>query len=174
MLCRLSGGLHQTFISGVWGVLHCCSCCCRQVALEGAVNAKLAASSLARGELPQGDLIPWTIGQQYQVRSLPGSCCTCQHVQQLSRPALTHVLLREFALHIACFCPAVSSSSELLFALHSQSCSCIRGFRRMVSFAGTSLNPQASVHVCALPATFAGPGLPCAVWGARSAHCSAP
>lgn len=38
-----------------------------QVALEGAVNAKLAASSLARGELPQGDLIPWTIGQQYQV-----------------------------------------------------------------------------------------------------------
>ena len=26
-----------------------------QVALEGAVNAKLAASSLARGELPQGD-----------------------------------------------------------------------------------------------------------------------
>jgi hypothetical protein len=38
-----------------------------QVALEGAVNAKLAASSLARGELPQGDLIPWTVGQQYQV-----------------------------------------------------------------------------------------------------------
>lgn len=39
-----------------------------QVALEGAVNAKLAASSLARGELPQGDLIPWTMGQQFQVR----------------------------------------------------------------------------------------------------------
>ncbi|WIA39314.1 hypothetical protein OEZ86_005429 [Tetradesmus obliquus] len=42
-----------------------------QVALEGAVNAKLAASSLARGELPQGDLIPWTIGQQYQDPDFP-------------------------------------------------------------------------------------------------------
>lgn len=41
-----------------------------QVALEGAISAKAATSSLARGELPQGDLIPWTIGQQYQVRSL--------------------------------------------------------------------------------------------------------
>jgi hypothetical protein len=46
------------------------------VALEGAVNAKLAASSLARGELPQGDLIPWTIGQQYQVRQLV-TLCAC-------------------------------------------------------------------------------------------------
>jgi tRNA(Met) C34 N-acetyltransferase TmcA len=43
------------------------ACTVLQVALEGAVNAKLAASSLARGELPQGDLIPWTMGQQYQV-----------------------------------------------------------------------------------------------------------
>ncbi|KAF6255647.1 GNAT acetyltransferase 2-domain-containing protein [Scenedesmus sp. NREL 46B-D3] len=42
-----------------------------QVALEGAVNTKLAASSLARGELPQGDLIPWTIGQQYQDPDFP-------------------------------------------------------------------------------------------------------
>lgn len=38
-----------------------------QVALEGAISAKSAASSLARGELPQGDLIPWTVGQQFQV-----------------------------------------------------------------------------------------------------------
>jgi tRNA(Met) C34 N-acetyltransferase TmcA len=38
-----------------------------QVALEGAISAKAATSSLARGELPQGDLIPWTVGQQYQV-----------------------------------------------------------------------------------------------------------
>jgi hypothetical protein len=38
-----------------------------QVALEGAISAKAAQSSLARGELPQGDLIPWTVGQQYQV-----------------------------------------------------------------------------------------------------------
>jgi hypothetical protein len=39
-----------------------------QVALEGAISAKAAQSSLARGELPQGDLIPWTVGQQYQAR----------------------------------------------------------------------------------------------------------
>lgn len=45
-----------------------------QVALEGAVNAKLAASSLARGELPQGDLIPWTMGQQFQVSLIYCSC----------------------------------------------------------------------------------------------------
>lgn len=42
--------------------------CLLQVALEGAINSKLAQSSLARGELPQGDLIPWTMGQQFQVR----------------------------------------------------------------------------------------------------------
>jgi N-acetyltransferase 10 len=39
-----------------------------QVALEGAISKKYATASLARGELPQGDLIPWTIGQQYQAR----------------------------------------------------------------------------------------------------------
>lgn len=38
-----------------------------QVALEGAISARAAAGSLARGELPQGDLIPWTVGQQFQV-----------------------------------------------------------------------------------------------------------
>lgn len=45
----------------------CCAVLCCQVALEGAINSKLAQSSLARGELPQGDLIPWTMGQQFQV-----------------------------------------------------------------------------------------------------------
>lgn len=53
---------------------HAVPCCavviCCQVALEGAINSKLAQSSLARGELPQGDLIPWTMGQQFQVRLL--------------------------------------------------------------------------------------------------------
>lgn len=53
-----------------------------QVALEGAVNTKLAASSLARGELPQGDLIPWTIGQQYQVRQLLTGQQTCSRLQR--------------------------------------------------------------------------------------------
>jgi hypothetical protein len=43
-----------------------------QVALEGAISARAAANSLARGELPQGDLIPWTIGQQFQVGGVAG------------------------------------------------------------------------------------------------------
>lgn len=51
----------------------CCAVLCCQVALEGAINSKLAQSSLARGELPQGDLIPWTMGQQFQV----GCYCYC-------------------------------------------------------------------------------------------------
>eukprot|EP00798_Chlamydomonas_sp_ICE-L_P008257 gene8257-1526_t len=42
-----------------------------QVALEGAISKGSASSSLARGELPQGDLIPWTIGQQYQDSDFP-------------------------------------------------------------------------------------------------------
>ena len=45
--------------------------CAVQVALEGAVSRRSAASSLARGELPQGDLIPWTIGQQFQDPDFP-------------------------------------------------------------------------------------------------------
>ncbi|KIY97539.1 putative N-acetyltransferase 10 [Monoraphidium neglectum] len=42
-----------------------------QVALEGAISAKAATTSLARGELPQGDLIPWIVGQQYQDPDFP-------------------------------------------------------------------------------------------------------
>lgn len=37
-----------------------------QVALEGAVAAKVARAALASGQLPAGDLIPWTVGQQFQ------------------------------------------------------------------------------------------------------------
>ncbi len=40
-----------------------------QVALEGAISRKAAASSLSRGELPSGDLLPWTVSQQFQVRA---------------------------------------------------------------------------------------------------------
>lgn len=42
-----------------------------QVALEGAISKASVLSSLARGELPQGDLIPWTIGQQFQDPDFP-------------------------------------------------------------------------------------------------------
>ena len=42
-----------------------------QVALEGAISKKAAASSLARGELPTGDLVPWTVSQQFQDPDFP-------------------------------------------------------------------------------------------------------
>jgi N-acetyltransferase 10 len=42
-----------------------------QVALEGAISAKSARASLARGELPQGDLLPWTVAQQFQDADFP-------------------------------------------------------------------------------------------------------
>ena len=46
--------------------------CLIQVALEGAIGRKSAAAQLARGEAPQGDLIPWTLAQQFQDDGFPG------------------------------------------------------------------------------------------------------
>ena len=41
--------------------------CVVQVALEGAINAEAVAAGLARdGKRPAGDLIPWTLTQQFQ------------------------------------------------------------------------------------------------------------
>jgi N-acetyltransferase 10 len=42
-----------------------------QVALEGRVSAASARAALARGELPQGDLLPWTVAQQFQDADFP-------------------------------------------------------------------------------------------------------
>ena len=42
-----------------------------QVALEGTISKKSASASLAAGQLPQGDLIPWTVGQQFQDSEFP-------------------------------------------------------------------------------------------------------
>lgn len=42
-----------------------------QVALEGEISKKSATASLAAGQLPQGDLIPWTVGQQFQDSEFP-------------------------------------------------------------------------------------------------------
>jgi hypothetical protein len=42
-----------------------------QVALEGRISAQVATNSLARGDLGQGDLIPWTVGQQFQDAEFP-------------------------------------------------------------------------------------------------------
>ena len=43
-----------------------------QVAMEGAISKRNAQVSLAQGQLPQGDLIPWTVGQQFQDSEFPG------------------------------------------------------------------------------------------------------
>ncbi len=42
-----------------------------QVALEGAISRAAALTSLAQGNLPAGDLIPWTLGQQFQDPEFP-------------------------------------------------------------------------------------------------------
>lgn len=41
--------------------------CVMQVALEGMVSRDAARAALASGKLPQGDMIPWVMGQQFQV-----------------------------------------------------------------------------------------------------------
>jgi N-acetyltransferase 10 len=42
-----------------------------QVALEGAISRTAAMTNLAQGQLPSGDLIPWTLGQQFQDPEFP-------------------------------------------------------------------------------------------------------
>ena len=42
-----------------------------QVALEGTVSKSAAQAALAAGQLPQGDLLPWMVGQQFQDREFP-------------------------------------------------------------------------------------------------------
>lgn len=46
--------------------------CVVQVALEGAISRQSAAAQLAAGAAPQGDLIPWTVSQQFQDDAFPG------------------------------------------------------------------------------------------------------
>jgi N-acetyltransferase 10 len=43
-----------------------------QVALEGAISRGAAQASLAAGQLPQGDLLPWMVAQQFQDSQFPG------------------------------------------------------------------------------------------------------
>lgn len=45
--------------------------CVIQVALEGSISKKSALASLSQGAQPQGDLIPWTISQQFQDSDFP-------------------------------------------------------------------------------------------------------
>ena len=46
--------------------------CVIQVALEGAISRSTAAAQLAAGSAPGGDLIPWTVSQQFQDDTFPG------------------------------------------------------------------------------------------------------
>ncbi|CAD7699176.1 unnamed protein product [Ostreobium quekettii] len=45
--------------------------CVLQVALEGQISRKLVMSSMSHGSIPQGDLIPWIVGQQFQDSEFP-------------------------------------------------------------------------------------------------------
>ncbi|KAK9918544.1 hypothetical protein WJX75_004887 [Coccomyxa subellipsoidea] len=42
-----------------------------QVALEGSVSKEVAKNTMALGKQPQGDLIPWTVGQQFEDQDFP-------------------------------------------------------------------------------------------------------
>ncbi|XP_077867158.1 RNA cytidine acetyltransferase-like [Saccoglossus kowalevskii] len=46
--------------------------CVIQVALEGEISKKSIMNSLSRGKRSSGDLIPWTISQQFQDHDFPG------------------------------------------------------------------------------------------------------
>ena len=46
-----------------------------QVALEGAVSAGAARAALAHGHAPAGDLVPWTVGQQFQDAGFTALSC---------------------------------------------------------------------------------------------------
>jgi len=45
--------------------------CVLQVALEGAISRGSASAALAKGDSPQGDLVPWTIATQFQDPDFP-------------------------------------------------------------------------------------------------------
>ena len=45
--------------------------CVIQVCLEGQISKSSVASGLSRGKRASGDLIPWTIAQQYQDEEFP-------------------------------------------------------------------------------------------------------
>ncbi|GMH35584.1 hypothetical protein BSKO_03452 [Bryopsis sp. KO-2023] len=45
--------------------------CVVQVALEGAISRRSVMKSLSLGSMPSGDLIPWTVGQQFQDQDFP-------------------------------------------------------------------------------------------------------
>jgi GNAT acetyltransferase 2 len=51
-----------------------CFCCMMlQVALEGKISRASVQSALARGQRASGDLIPWTLSQQFQDSEFPVS-----------------------------------------------------------------------------------------------------
>ena len=45
--------------------------CVLQVALEGAISRGSASAALAKGDSPQGDLVPWTVATQFQDPDFP-------------------------------------------------------------------------------------------------------
>jgi N-acetyltransferase 10 len=45
--------------------------CVLQVCLEGEISKQSAMKSLSEGNQPNGDLIPWTVSQQFQDAEFP-------------------------------------------------------------------------------------------------------
>lgn len=61
--------------------------CVIQVALEGEISRASAQTALAAGQLPQGDLLPWMVGQQFQDTEFP-SLSGARIVRIASHPGL--------------------------------------------------------------------------------------
>lgn len=63
-----------------------------QVCLEGEISKQSALRSLSEGNLPNGDMIPWTISQQFQDAEFP-SLSGARIVRIAVHPNLIRVIL---------------------------------------------------------------------------------
>lgn len=63
-----------------------------QVCLEGEISKQSALRSLSEGNLPNGDMIPWTISQQFQDAEFP-SLSGARIIRIAVHPNLIRVIL---------------------------------------------------------------------------------
>ena len=63
---------------------------CAQVSLEGQISRESVNASMARGEAPSGDLIPWTLSQQFQESDFP-SLSGARVVRVAVHPEMQHM-----------------------------------------------------------------------------------
>lgn len=67
--------------------------CTIQVALEGQISKQAVLNSLSHGTAPSGDLIPWTLSQQFQDNDFP-SLSGARVVRIATSPEYQRVLFR--------------------------------------------------------------------------------